>query len=132
MKEYRIIQKLIFLIYLAAVAYLCLGHFSSIPKVPRMIWGIPTDKWAHFVMFFPFPVLFYWAFNWKTKKWWQSVLLTAGILGIGAFVASGTEMLQGLTTYRTKDILDFHADFIAMCISSAIVLVIELIKTIKR
>lgn len=132
MRKYRIIQKLIFLIYLAAVAYLCLGHFSNIHNVPRMIWGIPTDKWVHFIMFFPFPVLFYWAFNWNTKKWWHSLLLSVGILAAGSLVASSTELLQGLTTYRTKDILDFHADFKAMCISSVIVLVIESIKTLKK
>lgn len=132
MKKHRILQKLVFLIYLAAVAYLCLGHFTSIPSVPRSIWGIPIDKVAHFVMFFPFPVLFYWAFKWPGSKWWHSLLLTVGILLVGALIAYSTELLQGLTTYRTKDVMDFHADFKALCISSAIVFVIDLVKNLKK
>ncbi|MDO5442454.1 MAG: VanZ family protein [Bacteroidia bacterium] len=132
MRKYRIIQKSIFLIYLAAVAYLCLGHFSRLPNVPRIIWGIPIDKWVHFIMFFPFPVLFHWAFRWPTSKWWHSLLLTAGILAVGALVAYSTEFIQGLTTYRSRDLMDFRADFKALSLSSIIVLTIELIKIRKK
>ena len=132
MKRYRVFQKLVFLVYLAFVAYLCFGHFTSLPDVPRVIWGIPIDKWVHFLMFFPFPVLFYWAFRWPTKKWWHSLLLVAGILVLGAAIASGTEAIQGMTVYRTADILDFKADFKAMCLSSVIVMIIELAKTLKH
>ena len=132
MRRYRIFQKLVFLVYLAFVAYLCFGHFTRIPRVPRVIWGIPTDKWVHFIMFFPFPVLFHWAFRWPTRRWWQSVLLTLGILGLGTLIASGTELIQGFTSYRTADLLDFHADFKALCLSSVIVLILELFKTLRN
>lgn len=132
MRKHRIVQKFVFLLYLAAVAYLCFGHFTNIPQVPRRIWGVPIDKVMHFCMFFPFPVLFHWAFTWPVKKWWQAVLLTVCILGTGSLIASGTEMIQGMTTYRTADIMDFMADFKALCLSSVIVLVIELSKTLKH
>lgn len=132
MKKDRYFQKLVFLTYIATVAYLCLGHFSDTHDIPHTFFGLPADKLAHFILFFPFPLLFHQAFCRPAGKWWRSLLVTSGILAIGAAIAYGTELLQGLTEYRTKDILDFLADFIALCVSSAIVLVIEFIKNGKK
>ena len=50
-------SRILFAVYLAAVAFLCFGQFSSSQDVPMDLWGIPTDKVVHFLMFFPFPLL---------------------------------------------------------------------------
>lgn len=132
MKNHRIIQKLVLLLYFAAVAYLCFGKFNSLPNIGYTIFGFPTDKVVHFAMFFPLPILLYWAFNWKTGKVWKSLLLVAFLIGIGLLTSMSTELIQGLTTYRSKDIMDFAADSISVCISAVIVLIIELFKDFKR
>lgn len=126
MKEHRFIQKAVFLLYLAAVAFLCFGHFDSVPQAEITILGIPADKIGHFLMFLPFPVLFYLAFGWHTGSRWRSVVLAVVALAAGCLTAYSTELIQGLTTYRSKDILDFIADTMALVLSSAAVLTYEL------
>ena len=55
--------RILFAVYLAAVLVLCFGKFPSSEDVPKYLWGIPTDKIVHFLMFLPFPVLAYLAFD---------------------------------------------------------------------
>ena len=132
MKEKRTIQKATFFIYLVAVGYLCFGHFSGMPSTPKVILGIPSDKCVHFLMFFPFAILLYRAFDWRTSKWWHSLLLVLGIFALGCLVAAGTEIGQGMTTYRSKDPEDFVADLLALVLSMAAILILDLKKTLKK
>lgn len=132
MKEHKIIQKFLLLLYIAAVAYLCFGKFEDLPQVSKTLFGIPTDKLVHFAMFFPFPILMYWAFDWKTDRVWKSFLLSAFFVGLGLLISLGTELVQGLTTYRSKDILDFAADSMSVGLSSVFVLIVDIIKNLKN
>ena len=130
-EEHRIIQKTVFLLYLAAVAFLCFGHFDSIPQPPKFFLGIPADKIAHFFMFLPYSVLFYASFSWKTRKRWHSALLAAALLAAGCITAYMTEVIQGFTSYRSRDIFDFLADSMALAVSSIAAYVIDKTKTEK-
>lgn len=132
MKNRRTIHKAIFFLYLLAVGYLCFGNFSSIPSAPKDFLGIPSDKWVHFMMFFPFALLLYNAFEWRSSKWWHSLLLVTGVFAVGCLVAAGTEIGQGMTTYRSKDPQDFAADILALGLSTAVVLILDLKKTLKK
>lgn len=132
MKENRIYQKLILLLYIAAVIYLCFGKFESLPNVSRSFFGIPTDKIVHFIMFFPMTILIYWAFDWKTDKLSKSLILTIGLLLFGLLMGTATEFGQGLTNYRSKDPLDFKADMLAVSISAFIVFIIDMIKNLRK
>lgn len=132
MKSKKTIQKAVFFLYLVAVGYLCFGHFTNLPTTPTLFLGIPSDKWVHFLMFFPFALLLYWAFEWRTSKWWHSLLLVIGILAVGSLVAAGTEIGQGMTTYRSKDPEDFVADILALSLSTIVVLILDLKKTLKK
>ena len=67
----RIIWALVFLLYIAAVAWLCFGSFNPGPDIPREIFGIPIDKCVHFLMFLPFPVLGTLAF--RERSWWRTL-----------------------------------------------------------
>ena len=96
------------------------------PDVQRSFWGIPTDKIVHFLMFFPFPILAFLAFDGYSAKPWLSVLGTVAIFAAGILLAVGTEVGQArLTTYRSGDVNDFKADLLALGISSLIVLLIN-------
>ena len=132
MKGHRTIARIVFLLYIAAVLYLCFGEFSSLSEVTKRFLGFEADKVAHFLMFFPFPILFYLAFGWPTHKAWHSLVLTLCILAAGAAIAAGTELVQDFIPYRASDRADFRADFLALCGASLIILLIDLNKTIRH
>ena len=124
--------RIVFALYLAAIVWLCFGQFDSVPDIPRSYWGIPTDKIVHFLMFFPFPVLAYYAFDRYSDRFGTSVRWTAVTFGAGLLIAAGTEVGQArLTSYRSGDIHDFNADFLAIGISTLIVLTLNLRKLRK-
>ena len=52
-----ILARILFLLYLGAIALLCFMHVDKLPDVQKFIFGIPTDKIVHFGMFLPFPIL---------------------------------------------------------------------------
>lgn len=129
MKKRKLFARMVFLLYFAAVLYLCFGEFSSLASVPGSFLGIKSDKIVHFLMFLPFPILFYMAFGWRTSRPWHSFLLALGILSLGTLIAAGTEFVQDLIPYRASDAMDLLADFLALCLSSVITFFIDLNKT---
>ena len=120
----------LFLAYLGLVVWCCFGNFGSMPNVQREMFGIPTDKVVHFVMFLPFVFLAYMSFASLPKRRSQSVLLALAALGSGALMAVATEIGQSFTTYRSGDSWDFVADARGLLLAFAVVLL--LIVTKKR
>ena len=124
-----IIARILFALYLIAVAVLCFGKFDSSQDVPADLWGLPMDKVVHFLMFFPFPVLAYLAFDRFTERWWTSVLWTMAAFLAGCLLAAGTEIIQArFLPYRAGDFTDFVADLLALTFGSAFVLYLDLRK----
>lgn len=113
--------------YLAAVAYCCFGQFSDLPDIgPNTFFGIPADKVAHFLMFFPFPILCHLAFAGWTSKPRHTVISVSVVFLTGAAIAAATEIGQTFTDYRSGDICDYIADTLSLAISSVIVLLSDL------
>ncbi|MBO4634800.1 MAG: hypothetical protein J5669_05455 [Bacteroidales bacterium] len=132
-RRQRILFRILFFLYVAAVLVLCFGHFDNTPSVPMTLLGIPTDKLVHFCMFLPFPVLAFLAFD----KYTETVPASLAYIGItfvvGLLLAWGTEWGQAhLTDYRSGDPLDLTADVIALGISSIAVLIWDIRKQKKR
>ena len=129
MKGKRLIARILFFLYLAAVLVLCFGQFKDVPSVPWTLLGIPSDKLVHFCMFFPFPILAFLAFD-KYTHTPRSTFLFSGITFlVGVVLAFGTEWGQAhLTTYRSGDPLDWVADVSALFISTLIVIIWDLRK----
>lgn len=132
MKGRRLIARILFFLYLAAVLVLCFGQFKDAPSVPWTLLGIPSDKLVHFCMFFPFPILAFLAFD-KYTETPRSTFLFSGITFlVGVALAFGTEWGQAhLTTYRSGDPLDWVADISALFISTLIVIIWDLLKQRK-
>ncbi len=120
--------RILFAVDLAAVAFLCFGRFSSSEDVPMDLWGIPTDKVVHFLMFFPFPLLAFLAFGGYKGQVGKAVLKTAIAFLAGCAFAAGTEWVQTRLPYRSGDPVDFQADALALLFSSIIVLLLVLVK----
>ena len=133
MKDKRkTIAKIAFLIYLATVLYLCFGQFSGMENAPKQFLGFDFDKVVHFLMFFPFPILFYLAFAKDSENAWKSIAKVLLILALGSAIAAGTELVQDFIPNRTSDIADFRADFLSLGCASAIVLIKDLYKTLRN
>lgn len=132
MKGRRLIARILFFLYIAAVLVLCFGQFKDAPSVPWTLLGIPSDKLVHFCMFFPFPILAFLAFD-KYTETPRSTFLFSGITFlVGVALAFGTEWGQAhLTTYRSGDPLDWLADISALFISTLIVIIWDLLKQRK-
>lgn len=127
----RIAPFLTFLLYIAAVCYLCFAKFDSLSGVPHVLFGIPFDKIVHFCMFFPFPLIIHWMIGGRRTKVWKSVMLVLSIFLVGIVIAAATELIQGQIPYRSADPLDFKADALALAISSFFVTLIENHKLIR-
>lgn len=128
-----VISRVLMVLYFAALAYLCFGHFNNMPKVPRIIMGFEADKIVHFAMFLPFPILFYLSAGREYSKIWQGCLFATIIFISGCMIGAGTELMQGIcTNYRTPDIADFKADAAAIAFSSVIVFLSIITRIIKK
>lgn len=127
MKEgQKTVFKIIFLIYIAVVAYACFGNFTNVPNLTRAWLGIPNDKILHFLMFLPFPILMHLSFGHKRRNPWRAMPGVIGIFIIGCLIAAGTEVGQSFLSYRSCDPTDFIADSLALLISSLIVFIMKL------
>lgn len=125
--------RLAFLLYIAAVIYLCFGHFDNVQGVKWSYFGIPTDKIVHFCMFFPFVILSNWAIGRRPKKWYRGVAegILLGMLGLG--IAALTEVGQSmLTNWRAGDINDFKADQLAVEISTILVIILNIFRSLRK
>lgn len=119
----RLIFRILFFLYVAVVLFLCFGHFENAPSVEWSLFGIPTDKVAHFCMFFPFPILAFLAFDKYTETVRSTLLFTGITFIVGVLLAIGTEWGQAnLTDWRSGDPWDLVADISALTISTLIVI----------
>ena len=79
------------------------------------LWGIGVDKFVHFLMFLPFPILAYYSFSKEAKF----VILLAGCI-----FALATECVQGMSEYRSFELGALAADMLGLISGSTITLII--------
>lgn len=119
---WRISKIVLFLAYVAAVAWLCFGTFKPDPSIPRTIFNIPTDKVVHFLMFLPFPILGTIAFDFRS--WWRALSIMTILANLAAFTF---EQLQSrITTVRITDPTDLNANFLGISLGLLIAIIIGL------
>jgi len=132
MKNGIVVARVVFILYIIAVLYLCFGHFDSLPQVSRKIFGIETDKLVHFAMFFPFLPLSYLAVGKLYKSPWTAMLLIVALFITGCVLAAGTEIIQGMLKYRSQDSRDFRADTISLAVGSFITLCLDVYRRTRK
>ena len=132
MSTKTILSRILVVLYLAALAFLCFMHADKLPDMQKTLLGIPTDKVAHFLMFLPFPILAFLAYDHATNKFWSALLFAVLTMAVGAGIAWGTEYIQGMLPYRTRDMADLRADLLALGISTLGVFIIDISNLSKR
>ncbi len=127
-KTGRIAVKLaVLLVYYALVTYLCLGSLDYVSQldVPHYIFGIRIDRWVHFMMFFPMPLLLYWIAP-KRRRF-----LALGVSALISLAASATlEYLQRFTPTRFTDPKDLRANWLAVIVMTALIAIGILVRKI--
>ena len=111
--------KLILLVYIGIVAFLCFANFNTLPDVQRSVLGLPFDKIVHFCMFFPLPPMGFIAFG-NRKQVLKIFLFLIRICAFSCIFAGITEIIQGTLPYRSEDIGDFGVDCLAVGISGVL------------
>lgn len=128
MKNYRKISLILFCIYVIAVISLCVIHTEGLPELPKYFLGIPIDKVAHFVMFFPYIILGYSAFYPTQKGRWRKFAVLGIIYLTGITFAFATERLQAATSYRAYELLDMAADNVGL-LAGGVIIIFFILKT---
>lgn len=123
MKPERFLPKVLLVLYFIAVGILCFCRFDGGVDLPAFIFGIPQDKVAHFLMFLPYPILTTLALHSPKGQPKGLILFLLWIVIAGTLIAGATELVQGMTAYRSADINDFRADCIGIFTGSVITLV---------
>ena len=123
MKKKRYISAVLLCLYIITVALLCFIKTESLPSVELTIFGIPTDKLVHAVMFFPFPVLTYMTFQPDEGGIWRSLPIIIAAVALGLGLAAGTERIQTLLGYRTGDVKDLMSDMVGILCGAVLILI---------
>ena len=129
-KQIKRISLVLFCIYIIAVIALCVIKTDDLPELPKYFLGIPFDKIAHFIMFFPFIILGYASFMPTEKGIWRKITVLGIILLVGCVFAFSTEKIQAMTAYRSYEILDMAADSTGLLIGTLLTLT-YIVKTNK-
>ena len=132
MSTKTILARILFIVYLAAIALLCFMHADKLPDMQKTLLGIPADKVAHFLMFLPFPILAFLAYDHVTNKFWSALLFSVLTFVVGAAIAWGTEYIQGMLPYRSRDMADWSADLLALGIGTLGVFITDVVNLPKR
>lgn len=126
-----LIFRLVLLLYIAAVAYLCFSNLDKVQDAPKTIFGLPTDKIVHFLMFFPLPVLATFALDRKLIRVGEAIAFFFMACSLSCIFAGLTEIIQGMLPYRSEDIADFATDCSAICISGIGILIYDIVRICK-
>ncbi len=121
MKISRNIFIALFYIYIMLVLFFTLWTFESTPiNLSEYILFIRADHAAHFVMFFPYPVSAWFAFeSTLRKRGIKRPLLTIFVSGL--VLATLAEILQNFNPARDFDIMDIAANYSAIVLSTLLV-----------
>ena len=119
----RIVYIFFFCLYILAVFYLCFAKPDDMPSIEITFFGLPIDKVVHFIMFLPFPILAFKAFDSENIKSGRRLLLLSGIAAAGGAIAALTEFIQGYLSYRSEDAHDLFSDLIGLGTGIACVII---------
>ena len=127
----RHIASTVLCLYLAALAFLCFAEPYDYPATDFTLWGLPVDKIVHCLMFAPYPVLAFITVDRQSARLFRRLFVLILVLASGCALAIGTELMQGMTEYRSFELYDIAADIAGM-LASTMLLTGYIISTAKK
>ena len=126
-KSVYTIVTVLFVLYIAAVLFLCLFDLSmDTVDMSKYFLGIRLDRVFHFLMFLPCPFVF-WIFYYYNKRikinsgYLFAVILLSGII-FGVLAEAAQEVF---TTYRDGDPYDLGANVTGVFVGTLIVYILR-------
>ncbi|MGM9787322.1 MAG: VanZ family protein [Candidatus Cryptobacteroides sp.] len=120
--ENKTLWRIISLIYLGLLCYLCFSTPDNLPSVNDWHFFIPADKVVHFCMFFPAPVLLFLSIGKRWEGARKAVPVVLLCLLVCTILAGATEIIQNFRPGRSMSFGDFIADFLGMILSCLLLL----------
>lgn len=132
MKYRKQISLILFCLYIMAVAVLCFTQGEQLPELPNTWFGLPSDKVAHALMFFPFTILGYLSFTSEENSTLQKVAVLTVLIAVGCGMAYSTESIQRVLGYRAYEISDMKADMAGLGLGTLISIMFIIFSTKKH
>lgn len=122
-KGIRLLVKILFIIYIGMVLFFCFYKFSSTGlDLGKYFLGIRLDRYAHFLMFFPYPFISWLTCRYASSSQFLNKYAVAFTLVTGLIFAGATEIFQDwFFASRQGDVLDFAADSLSVLTGTFIV-----------
>lgn len=115
--------KTLYIIYIGLVLFFCFYNFSMPDlDLAKYFLGIRLDRYAHFIMFFPYPFIAWLTCNYSRhiSKWKKHSLIITFVSGL--LFAAATELIQNYCLdSRQGDPLDLAADSIGILLGTIFV-----------
>ena len=122
-RNHRALWVVLFVLYMAALAWVYFSSGEVSFELPKSLWGIPFDKAVHYSLFLPFPVLFTLALNFRS--WWRTLSISALLAVAIAFLF---ETLQSrITETRVTDPAELNANVLGIATGLAVMVIAGLI-----
>ena len=115
-----------------AVAVLCFTQGEQLPELPNTWFGLPSDKVAHALMFFPFTILGYLSFTSEENSTLQKVAVLTVLIAVGCGMAYATERIQRVLGYRAYEKSDMKADMAGLGLGTLISIMFIIFSTKKH
>ncbi len=114
--------------YISALFFFCLYKFSfeGGPDLGRYLFNIRLDRYAHFMLMFPYPFIAALYLHYSRRMEPFRRFIFPLILISGFFLAALAESAQELfTSYRDTDPLDFAANCTGICTATLIIAIFK-------
>ena len=118
---------ILFTVYFIAMGFLLFWNFEQAPvNINKTLFGIEMDKYIHFAIFLPFPLLLYGICHRSLTRPWHAAAFAIVTFLLGALLAGATEYIQGLLPWRMANAGDFEADTLSVAAGCIAALIIDL------
>lgn len=127
MEKKKLTARILLILYIITLCVLCFIRIEPGIDLGSAWLGLPKDKIVHFLMFLPYPVITYFAFRREKITPVPFILFMVSVIVTGIAIGAATEIIQGMTNYRSADINDLRADSLGVFSGALIILLYAVI-----
>lgn len=123
-KKIGITAIILLIVYILISLYFLLTAVSL--GLSNKLFCIPIDKVLHFLMFIPYPILFWMIIRYNSNNYRKKISTYLLIFLISAIIGAATEIMQSFNNIpRDGDIKDLVADSCGIAVTLLILWILE-------